>query len=88
MSAVFLLCKTGAFMEFFIMAKEIDLLNIKQKLTEKGISYQIKTINNTARVSVPLSSLFVRNQKNNYSILVKQECAEIVRQILKQYGII
>lgn len=75
-------------MEFFIMAKEIDLLNIKQKLTEKGISYQIKTINNTARVSVPLSSLFVRNQKNNYSILVKQECTEIVRQILKQYGII
>lgn len=75
-------------MEFFIMAKEIDLLNIKQKLIEKGISYQIKTINNVVRMSVPLSSLFVRNQKNSYSILVKQECAEVVREILKQYGII
>ncbi len=75
-------------MEFFIMAKETDLLNIKQKLTEKGVCYQIKTINNVNRLSVSSHGLFVRNQKNCYSILVKQKYVEIVREVLKQYGVI
>ena len=33
-------------MEFFVMLSEPDLINLKQKLTEQAIKYQIKTIYN------------------------------------------
>ncbi|NDO47789.1 hypothetical protein [Clostridium sp. MD294] len=75
-------------MEFFVMADECKIITIKQKLYERGIPYQIKTINNTLRIPISFNRFQNRKSKNYYKILVKEEYAKIVKEVLKQYGIV
>lgn len=72
-------------MEFFVMAEECKIIEMKQKLYEKGIPYQIKTVNNTLRI--PFHCLQNRERKNYYRILVKEEYAKEAREVLKQCGV-
>jgi len=65
--------------EFFIMADECELIKIKQMLYDKQIPYSIKTTHNTLRMSIP----FCRNNKNYYSILVKEQYAQQAKKIIE-----
>lgn len=70
--------------EFFVMTDECELIRIKQMLTDKGIPYKIKTNYNIFRMSIPFNTLFHRNQKNNYSVLIKEEYAEKAKKIIER----